>query len=412
MTIPKLPIYLDYAATTPVDERVADVMQRYLTVDQLFANPASRSHMLGWQAEQVVEQARRQVADAIGADPREIVWTSGATEANNLALIGYLRANRERGMHMVTSTIEHKAIVDTAHALEKEGFEVTWLTPGSDGCIQPEQLHEAMRDDTVLVSLMAVNNELGSIHDIAALAAVAHEFGAVFHTDAAQAVGRIPLDVVAQQVDLMSLSAHKTYGPKGVGALYVKRHPDIRVEALIHGGGHERGMRSGTLPTHQIAGMGEAFALMQQQYDDDNAHITRLQQRFLRGLEGVEGVLSNTPLGRIDKNRIDKSSIEKSSTDDNSTEQRAVPNILNLAFEGVDGESLLMALRDVAVSTGSACNSASVDPSYVLLGIGTPRSLALSSLRFSFGRFTTEADIDHALTLIRHAVSGLRTPPR
>lgn len=392
MTTLTLPIYLDYAATAPVDARVAEVMQRYLTVDQLFANPASRSHMLGWQAEQVIEQARRQVADTIGADPREIVWTSGATEADNLALTGFMRANRERGLHLVTSTIEHKAVVDTAYALEKEGFEVTWLTPGRDGCVQPDQLRAAMRDDTALVSLMTVNNELGSVNDIAALAAVTHEFGAVFHTDAAQAVGRISLDVVAQQIDLMSLSAHKTYGPKGVGALYVKRHPDIRVEALIHGGGHERGMRSGTLPTHQIAGMGEAFALMQQQHDDDNAHITRLQQRFLHGLEGVEGVFSNTPLG--------------------DTEKRAVPNILNLAFEGVDGESLLMALRDVAVSTGSACNSASVDPSYVLLGIGTPRSLALSSLRFSFGRFTTEAEIDYALTLIRQTVSGLRTPPR
>lgn len=389
MTTPSLPIYLDYAATAPADARVVEVMQRYLTVDQLFANPASRSHMLGWQAEQVVEQARRQVADTIGADPREIVWTSGATEADNLALIGFMRANRERGLHLVTSTIEHKAIVDTAHALEKEGFEVTWLTPGSDGCIQPEQLRAAMRDDTALVSLMAVNNELGSINDIAGLAAVAHEFGAAFHTDAAQAVGRIPLDVVAQEIDLMSLSGHKTYGPKGVGALYVRRHPDIRVEALIHGGGHERGMRSGTLPTHQIAGMGEAFAVMQQQYDDDNAHIKRLQARFLRGLEDVEDVFANTPLG--------------------GPTARAVPHILNLSFKGVEGESLLMALRDVAVSTGSACNSASVDPSYVLLGIGTPRSLALSSLRFSFGRFTTDAEIDYALTLIRQAVSSLRT---
>ncbi|QPL48031.1 IscS subfamily cysteine desulfurase [Halomonas sp. A40-4] len=384
MTAASLPIYLDYAATTPVDQRVAEVMQRYLTVDQLFANPASRSHMLGWQAEQAVEQARRQVADTIGADPREIVWTSGATEADNLALIGFMRANRERGMHLVTSTIEHKAIVDTALALEHEGFEVTWLTPGPDGCIQPDQLREAMRDDTALVSLMAVNNELGSINDIAALAAVAHEFGAVFHCDAAQAVGRIELSVAAQQVDLMSLSGHKAYGPKGVGALYVKRHPDIRLEALIHGGGHERGMRSGTLPTHQIAGMGEAFDLMQQQQAADQAHITQLQQRFLKGLEGLDGVYANTPISR------------------------AVPNILNLAFEGVEGESLLMGLRDVAVSTGSACNSASVDPSYVLLGIGVPRRLALSSIRFSFGRFTTEADIDHAITLIRHAVSGLR----
>ena len=379
-----LPIYLDYAATTPVDTRVADVMQRYLTVDQLFANPASRSHMLGWQAEQVVEQARRQVADTIGADPREIVWTSGATEADNLALIGYMRANRERGMHLVTSHIEHKAIVDTAKALESEGFEVTWLTPGRDGCITPEQLRSAMRDDTALVSLMAVNNELGSINDIAALSAVAHDFGAVFHTDAAQAVGRIPLDVVAQNIDLMSLSGHKAYGPKGVGALYVKRHPDIRIEALIHGGGHERGMRSGTLPTHQIAGMGEAFALIQREHEADQAHITQLREHFLGGLEDIEGIIANSPL------------------------EHAVPNILNLAFKGVDGEALLMALRDVAVSTGSACNSASVDPSYVLLGIGTPRSLALSSLRFSFGRFTKNADIDHALSLIRHAVSGLR----
>lgn len=385
---PSLPIYLDYAATTPVDTRVADVMQRYLTVDQLFANPASRSHMLGWQAEQAVEQARRQVADTIGADPREIVWTSGATEADNLALIGYMRANRERGMHLVTSIIEHKAIVDTAKALESEGFDVTWLTPGTDGRITPDQLRAAMRDDTGLVSLMAVNNELGSINDIASLAAVAHEFGAVFHTDAAQAVGRIPLDVVAQGIDLMSLSGHKSYGPKGVGALYVKRHPDIRLEALIHGGGHERGMRSGTLPTHQIAGMGEAFALMQQQHAEDQARITGLQKRFLLGLGELDGVVANTPL------------------------DQAVPNILNLAFEGIDGESLLMSLRDVAVSTGSACNSASVDPSYVLLGVGVPRALALSSLRFSFGRFTSENDIDHALTLIRHAVTGLRTPPR
>ncbi|MBR2515423.1 MAG: aminotransferase class V-fold PLP-dependent enzyme, partial [Halomonas sp.] len=279
-------------------------------------------------------------------------------------------------------------IVDTAKALESEGFEITWLTPGRDGCITPEQLRSAMRDDTALVSLMAVNNELGSINDIAALSAVAHEFGAAFHTDAAQAVGRIPLDVVAQTIDLMSLSGHKAYGPKGVGALYVKRHPDIRVEALIHGGGHERGMRSGTLPTHQIAGMGEAFALIQREHQADQAHIAQLRERFLTGLEGIDGIVANSPL------------------------EHAVPNILNLAFKGVDGEALLMALRDVAVSTGSACNSASVDPSYVLLGIGTPRSLALSSLRFSFGRFTQNADIDHALSLIRHAVSGLRASAR
>ncbi|WNL39623.1 aminotransferase class V-fold PLP-dependent enzyme [Halomonas sp. PAMB 3232] len=383
---PPLPVYLDYAATTPVDERVAAVMQRYLTVDQLFANPASRSHMLGWQAEQAVEQARRQVADAINADPREIVWTSGATEADNLALTGFMRANRERGMHLVTSTIEHKAVVDTARALESEGFEVTWLTPGPDGRVTPEQLESALRDDTTLVSLMAVNNELGTVNDLKALADTAHGFGAAFHTDAAQAVGRIELNVAAQQVDLMSLSAHKAYGPKGIGALYVKRHPDIRVEALIHGGGHERGMRSGTLPTHQIAGMGEAFALMNEVGEADRAHIDALKARFMAGLADIGGVHVNSPT------------------------KHSVASIVNVAFEGVDGEALLMALRDVAVSTGSACNSASVEPSYVLLNIGVPRALAHSSLRFSFGRFTTEHDIDHALGLMRHALGGLRTP--
>ncbi|MCB8889001.1 aminotransferase class V-fold PLP-dependent enzyme [Vreelandella malpeensis] len=387
-TAPSLPVYLDYAATTPVDARVAEVMQRYLTVDQLFANPASRSHMLGWQAEQAVEQARRQVADAINADPREIVWTSGATEADNLALTGFMRANRARGLHLVTSTIEHKAVVDTAKALESEGFEVTWLTPGPDGRITPEHLRDALRDDTALVSLMAVNNELGSVNDIEALARVAHEFGAAFHTDAAQAVGRIALDVVAQQVDLMSLSAHKAYGPKGVGALFVKRHPDIRVEALIHGGGHERGMRSGTLPTHQIAGMGEAFALMQREGQTDQVAIASLHQRFVDGLATLDGVALNSPA------------------------DHAVPNIVNVAFEGVDGEALLMALRDLAISTGSACNSASVEPSYVLLGIGVERERAHSSLRFSFGRFTRDTEIDHALALIRHAVQGLRVSTR
>ncbi|WP_016855162.1 aminotransferase class V-fold PLP-dependent enzyme [Halomonas smyrnensis] len=377
-------VYLDYAATTPVDPRVAEVMSRYLTLEGTFANPASRSHMPGWQAEQAVESARRQVADLIGADPREIVWTSGATEADNLALTGVMRANRERGRHLVTSTIEHKAVVDTAHALEREGFEVTWLEPEHDGRITPEALRGAMREDTVLVSLMAVNNELGTLNDIAALAEVAHAGGAVFHTDAAQATGRIALDVAAQGIDLMSLSGHKAYGPKGVGALYVKRDPDLRLEALIHGGGHERGMRSGTLPTHQIAGMGEAFAIAGREGEDDQARITALRDRFLAGLEDLEGVHRNTAIAH------------------------SVPNILNLAFEGVDGESLLMALREIALSTGSACNSASVEPSYVLKGIGVPRRLALASLRFSFGRFTTEADIDRTLEALRHALTGLR----
>ncbi|WP_136247988.1 aminotransferase class V-fold PLP-dependent enzyme [Halomonas borealis] len=377
-------VYLDYAATTPVDPRVAEVMSRYLTLEGTFANPASRSHMPGWQAEQAVESARRQVADLIGADPREIVWTSGATEANNLALTGYMRANRARGRHMVTSSIEHKAVIDTAKALETEGFEVSWLAPDADGRISPEALRSVMRDDTVLVSLMAVNNELGSVHDLATLAEVAHAGGAVFHTDAAQATGRIPLDVAAQGIDLMSLSGHKAYGPKGVGALYVKRDPDLRLAALIHGGGHERGMRSGTLPTHQIAGMGEAFALATAEGEQDQARIQALRDRFLAGLDDLEGVHHNTTI------------------------DQAVPNILNLAFEGVDGESLLMALRNIALSTGSACNSASVEPSYVLKGIGVPRRLALASLRFSFGRFTTDADIDRTLEALRHALLGLR----
>ena len=383
-TPPQLPIYLDYAATTPVDERVAAVMQRYLTVDQLFANPASRSHMSGWQAEQAVEHARRQVADMINADPREIVWTSGATEADNLALIGFMRANKARGRHLITSTIEHKAVVDTVKALENEGVEVTWLLPGQDGRITPSQLRDAMRDDTVLVSLMAVNNELGSINDIAGLSAVAHEFGATFHTDAAQAVGRIPLDVVAQSIDLMSLSGHKAYGPKGVGALYVRRDPALRIEALIHGGGHERGMRSGTLPTHQIAAMGEAFALMQQEGNEEQQRITHLRKHFLDGLQHIGGIYLNSP------------------------PENVVPNIINVAFDGIEAEPLLMALRDIAVSTGSACNSARVDPSDVLLGVGIPRRLALASLRFSLGRYTTQADIDHTLQVLAHAVDGLR----
>ena len=377
-------IYLDYAATTPADPRVAEAMARHLTLEGTFANPASRSHMLGWQAEQVVENARRQVADLINADPREIVWTSGATEADNLALIGFMRANRQRGQHLVTSIIEHKAVVDTATALEREGFDVTWLTPGADGRITPEQLRSAMRPDTALVSLMAVNNELGSIHDLAELSAVARTGGAAFHVDAAQGVGRIDLDVERLGIDLMSLSGHKAYGPKGVGALYVRRSPEIRVEPLIHGGGHERGMRSGTLATHQIIGMGEAFALAQAEGEADQVRILALRNRLLDGLSDLEGIVSNTAV------------------------EVAVPNILNLAFEGVDGESLLMALRNIAVSTGSACNSASVEPSYVLKGIGVSRPLALASLRFSFGRFTTEADIDATLEALRHALPGLR----
>ncbi|QJQ94480.1 MULTISPECIES: aminotransferase class V-fold PLP-dependent enzyme [Halomonadaceae] len=378
------PVYLDYAATTPVDPRVAELMSRHLTLDGIFANPASRSHMSGWLAEQAVEGARRQVADLINADPREIVWTSGATESDNLALIGYMRANRARGRHLITSSIEHKAVVDTAKALEAEGFEVTWLEPGEDGRVSPDQLADTLRDDTVLVSLMAVNNELGCINDLAALAEVVHAHGAIFHVDGAQAAGKIVLDVEAMGIDMLSLSAHKIYGPKGIGALYVKRHPDIRLDALIHGGGHERGMRSGTLPTHQIVGMGEAFAIAGREREVDQARILGLRDRLLRELTGLEGIHHNTDT------RV------------------AIPNILNLAFDGVDGESLLMALRGLAISTGSACNSASVEPSYVLTGIGVPRSRALASLRFSFGRFTSDADIETTIAELRHAVSALR----
>lgn len=378
------PVYLDYAATTPVDPRVAEVMSRHLTLEGTFANPASRSHMPGWLAEQAVENGRRQVADLIKADPREIVWTSGATEADNLAITGFLRANRDKGRHLVTSIIEHKAVIDTAKAAEREGFDVTWLTPQADGSVSPGQLAEAMRPDTVLVSLMAVNNELGTINDIAALAEVAHDHGAMIHVDAAQAVGRIDLDVGRSKVDMMSLSGHKAYGPKGIGALYVRRSPDLRLEALIHGGGHERSMRSGTLATHQIAGMGEAFALAASEGEADQARIQGLRDRLLEAIADLDGVHCNTRL------------------------EASVPNIINLGFEGVDGESLLMALRDIALSTGSACNSASVEPSYVLQGIGVPRRLALASLRLSIGRFTSEDDIDRAGQALRTALIGLR----
>ncbi|RKR06902.1 cysteine desulfurase IscS [Kushneria sinocarnis] len=377
-------IYLDYAATTPVDPQVAEVMARHLTREGTFANPASRSHMAGWMAEQAVEGARRQVSDLIGADPREIVWTSGATEADNLALTGYMRANRARGRHLVTSAIEHKAVLDTAAMLEQEGFEVTRLTPRADGRIDPADLQAALRPDTVLVSLMAVNNELGSINDITALGRVVRDHGAAFHVDAAQAAGRLELDMAEQPIDLLSLSGHKVYGPKGIGALHVRR--GIRLEALIHGGGHERGMRSGTLATHQIVGMGQAFALAADAIEQDRRHAEAMRKRLLSSLSDQDGIHINGD-GNV-----------------------SVPNILSLGFDGVDGEALLMALRDVAVSTGSACNSASVDPSYVLTEIGLPRERALASLRFSFGRFTTPEEIDRAGEALQQALASLRQP--
>ena len=380
----KLPIYLDYAATTPVDPQVAEKMCACLTMDGNFANPASRSHLYGWQAEEAAELARRQVADLVGADPREIVWTSGATESDNLAIKGAARAFAERGRHIVTSQIEHKAVIDSCRQLEREGFEVSYLKPDSDGLISVEQLQAALREDTILVSLMHVNNEIGVINDIAALGALVRERGILFHVDAAQSTGKLPINLKQLPVDLMSFSAHKSYGPKGVGALYVRRSPDVRIEALIHGGGHERGMRSGTLAPHQLVGMGEAFALAGAQMKAENERIAALRAQLLEGLKELDGVTLN-----------------------GSADQR-VPHNLNLAFAGVDGELLLLALRDLALSTGSACTSASVEPSYVLRAIGLPDELAHSSIRLSLGRFSTEEDVRHAAEVLCKAVSRLR----
>ena len=379
-----IPIYMDYSATTPVDERVAKAMAECLTSQGIFGNPASRSHPFGWRAEELVEKARKDVADLIGADPREIVWTSGATESDNLAIKGAARFNVKRGKHIVTMKTEHKAVLDTCRQLEREGFDVTYLEPLENGLLDFDAFEAALRDDTTVVSIMHVNNEIGVIQDLARIGGICRERGIVFHVDAAQSPGKVPIDVDAMKVDLMSLCAHKVYGPKGIGALYVRRKPRVRLEAQIHGGGHERGMRSGTLPTHQIVGMGEAYRLCAEQFDADHQHLITLRQQFVAGLSGLEGVHFNTD--------IDVSA----------------PGILNLAFEGVDGEAMLMALRGIAISTGSACNSASVEPSFVLTGIGVPRPLALASLRFSFGRFTTAADIESALGELRHALTSLR----
>ncbi|SER45067.1 IscS subfamily cysteine desulfurase [Halopseudomonas bauzanensis] len=380
----KLPIYLDYAATTPVDPLVAEKMCACLTMDGNFANPASRSHLYGWQAEEAAELARRQVADLVGADPREIVWTSGATESDNLAIKGAARAFAERGRHIITSQIEHKAVIDSCRQLEREGFEVTYLKPDSDGLIGVEQLQAALREDTILVSLMHVNNEIGVVNDIAALGALVRERGILFHVDAAQSTGKLPINLKQLPVDLMSFSAHKSYGPKGIGALYVRRSPDVRIEALIHGGGHERGMRSGTLAPHQLVGMGEAFALAGAQMKAENERISALRDQLLEGLASLDGVSLN------------------------GSAQQRVPHNLNLAFTGVDGELLLLALRDLALSTGSACTSASVEPSYVLRAIGLADELAHSSIRLSLGRFTTEAEVQHAAEVLCKAVSRLR----
>ncbi|MES3007476.1 MAG: IscS subfamily cysteine desulfurase [Pseudomonadota bacterium] len=380
----QLPIYLDYAATTPVDPIVAAKMFECLTLDGNFGNPASRSHLIGWKAEEAVEEARRHVADLVNCDPREIVWTSGATESDNLALKGVAHFHQDRGRHIISSCIEHKAVLDSLQQLEREGFEVTLLRPDACGAISAASVQAALRPDTILVSLMHVNNEIGSVNDIAAIGAVTRAHGVLFHVDAAQSAGKLPIDLSSLPVDLMSFSAHKIYGPKGVGALYVCRSPRVVIEAQIHGGGHERGMRSGTLPTHQLVGMGEAFRLGGQRLHEDAARLLVLRTQMLRGLKDLDGISLN---GHPEQN---------------------VPGIINLAFAGVDGESLLLSLRELAVSSGSACMSASMEPSYVLRGLGLADDLAQSSLRISLGRYTTAEEIETAVSCLHRAVTTLR----
>lgn len=380
----KLPIYLDYSATTPVDPRVAACLIKCLTSDGVFGNAASRSHTFGWQAEAVIEEARQHVADLINADPREIVWTSGATESDNLAIKGVAHFNARKGKHIITSKIEHKAVLDTCRQLEREGYEVTYLDPDADGLTSAQAVAGAIRDDTTLVSIMHVNNELGVINDIAAIGEVCRERGVIYHVDAAQSAGKVPIDLSVMKVDLMSFSAHKVYGPKGIGALYVRRKPRVRLEAQIHGGGHERGMRSGTLPTHQIAGMGEACRIAREEMKEEGERIQALRNRLWEGLKSIEAAHLN-----------------------GSLEQRVSGN-LNVSFAYVEGESLIMALKDLALSSGSACTSASLEPSYVLRALGLEDELAHSSLRFSIGRFTTQEDVDYTIEKVRSAVAKLR----
>ncbi|PPA31362.1 IscS subfamily cysteine desulfurase [Aeromonas jandaei] len=380
----KLPIYLDYSATCPVDPRVAEKMMQCLTMDGLFGNPASRSHRFGWQAEEAVDLARNQVAELIGADPREIVFTSGATESDNLAIKGVAHFYGSKGKHIITSKTEHKAVLDTCRQLEREGFEVTYLEPMPNGLFTLEMIENAMRDDTILVSMMHVNNEIGVIQDIKGLGELCRSRKILLHVDAAQSVGKVEIDVEAMKIDLLSLSAHKIYGPKGIGALYVRRKPRVRIEAQMHGGGHERGMRSGTLPTHQIVGMGEAFRIAKEEMASEHERVMTLRQRLWDGLKDIEAVYLNGDL-----------------------EQRVSGN-LNVSFAYVEGESLIMALKDLAVSSGSACTSASLEPSYVLRALGLNDELAHSSIRFSIGRFTTEEEIDYAVKLIRDSIGRLR----
>jgi cysteine desulfurase len=378
----KTPIYLDYSATTPVDPRVAQKMIPYLTGQ--FGNPASRSHAFGWEAEKAVEEAREQVAALVNCDPREIVWTSGATEAINLALKGAAHFYKDKGRHLVTVTTEHKATLDTMRELEREGYEVTYLDVLPDGLLDLAQFTAALRPETIVVSVMAVNNEIGVIQDIAAIGELCRARGIIFHVDAAQATGKMPLDLGSLKVDLMSFSAHKTYGPKGVGALFVRRKPRVRIEAQMHGGGHERGMRSGTLPTHQIVGMGEAFRLARLEMAAEGERMRMLRDRLRNGLSEIEEVYVNGDI------------------------ERRVPHNLNISFNYVEGESLIMAIKDVAVSSGSACTSASLEPSYVLRALGRSDELAHSSIRFTVGRFTTEEEIDYAVELLKRKVGKLR----
>ncbi len=379
---PHFPIYMDYSATNPCDPRVMDAMVPWLR--EHFGNPASRSHAWGWEAEAAVEKARCQVADLIGADPREIVWTSGATESNNLAIKGAAGFYGKRGKHIITVKTEHKAVLDTCREMERQGFEVTYLDVSPDGLLDLERFKSAIRPDTILASVMFVNNEIGVIQDIAGIGAICRERKVLFHVDAAQATGRVAFNLAAMPVDLMSLTSHKTYGPKGIGALFVRRKPRVRIEAQMHGGGHERGMRSGTLPTHQCVGMGEAYRIAKEEMAGENQRIQALHDRLLAGLQGIEQVFIN---GSI---------------------ERRVPHNLNMSFNYVEGESLIMGIKGLAVSSGSACTSASLEPSYVLRALGRSDELAHSSLRMTIGRWTTEEEIDFAISTIKHNVAKLR----
>jgi len=375
---------MDYSSTTPVDQRVAKKMAKFLTMEGDFGNPASRSHFYGWQAEKAVDEARSQVADLVGADPREIVWTSGATESNNLAIKGIAHFYEKRGKHIITLKTEHKAVLDTCRQLEREGFEVTYLDPLPNGLLDMDVFKKTIREDTILASIMHVNNEIGVIQDLQAIGDICRENKVFFHVDAAQSVGKLEINLEALPVDLMSFSAHKIYGPKGMGALYVSRKPRVRLEAQMHGGGHERGMRSGTLATHQIVGIGEAFAIAKAEMKEEGIRVQKLRDRLLAGFSDMEEVVVNGDL-----------------------DQRISGN-LNISFNYVEGESLMMAISDVAVSSGSACTSSSLEPSYVLRALGLTDELAHSSIRFSVGRYTTEKDVDDAITLVREKVQKLR----